>query len=148
MPTTVYVDTSLLLTAFSNESRQAQALAVLQATEWAQVCVSDWTLAEFACALRAKVLRGETPVEVAHTIDQTLVRLLAQGALQCLPVRREDYGAVQRKVPALQSLVRGADALHLAVADRSAVTHFASLDRAQRTAAQHWLPNVLCVPDL
>jgi uncharacterized protein len=146
MPNTVYVDTSLLLAAFSNEASQPNALAVLQSPLWTQVCVSDWTLAEFACALHAKVLRGETSTDVAHTIDQTIKRLLDQGALQRLPVLREDYSAVQRVVPGINCLVRGADALHLAVAARSGMTHFASLDKTQRLAAQQWLSDVQCVP--
>ncbi len=148
MPNTVYVDTSLLLAAFSNEPNQPTALASLQESQWTQVCVSDWTLAEFACALHAKVLRGETPADVAHAIDKTIKKLLDEGALQRLPVLREDYSAVQRVTPGIKCLVRGADALHLAVAARSGMTHFASLDKTQRLAAQQWLSNVQCVPEL
>ena len=148
MPNTVYVDTSLLLAAFSNEPSQLTALALLQSPQWTQVCVSDWTLAEFACALHAKVLRGETSIDVAHTIDQTIKGLLESGALQRLPVLREDYSAVQRVTPGINCLVRGADALHLAVAARSGITHFASLDKTQRLAAQQWLSDVQCVPEL
>ena len=148
MPNTVYIDTSLLLAAFSNEPSQPTALALLQDPQWVQVCVSDWTLAEFACALHAKVLRGETSTDVAHTIDQTIKRLLEQGALQRLPVLREDYSAVQRAVPDMNCMVRGAAALHLAVAARCGVSHFASLDKTQRLAAQQWLQKVQCVPEL
>ena len=148
MLATVYVDTSLLLAAFSNEPSQPTALALLQSPRWTQVCVSDWVLAEFACALHAKVLRGETSTDVAHTIDQTIKRLLEDGALQRLPVLREDYSAVQRVTPGISCLVRGTDALHLAVAARCDMTHFASLDKTQRLAAQQWLQKVECVPDL
>lgn len=148
MANTVYVDTSLLLAAFSNEPSQPTALALLQESQWTQVCVSDWTLAEFACALHAKVLRGETSNEVAHTIDQTIKRLLDEGALQRLPVLREDYSAVQRVTPGIKCLVRGADALHLAVAARCGMTHFASLDKTQRLAAAQWLRKVSCVLEL
>ena len=148
MPNTVYVDTSLLLAAFSNEPSQPIALALLQDPQWTQVCVSDWTLAEFACALHAKVLRGETSTDLAYTIDQTIKRLLEEGALQRLPVLREDYNAVQRVVPDISYLVRGGDALHLAVAARSGMTHFASLDKTQRLAAAQWLRKVSCVPEL
>ena len=148
MANTVYVDTSLLMAAFSNELSQPTALELLQSPQWTQVCVSDWTLAEFACALHAKVLRGETSIDVAHTIDQTIKGLLESGALQRLPVLREDYSAVQRVTPGINCLVRGADALHLAVAARSGITHFASLDKTQRLAAQQWLSDVQCVPEL
>lgn len=146
MAARVYVDTSILVTAFSNEPLQAIAMALLQAPQWEQVCVSDWTMAEFTCALQAKVMRGETPPEVAHTIGQTLNSLMAQGALHRIAVLREDYAAVQRTVPGLNCLVRGADALHLAVAARSGITHFASLDKTQRFAAGQWLAGVECVP--
>ena len=148
MPKNVYVDTSLLLAAFSNEPGQPIALALLQESQWTQVCVSDWTLAEFACALHAKVLRGETPADVAHAINQSIERLLEVGALQRLPVLREDYSAVQRVVPGISCLVRGADTLHLAVAARSGMTHFASLDKTQRLAAAQWLRHIPCVPGL
>lgn len=146
MANTVYIDTSLLVSAFSNEPQQAIALALLQDPQWEQVCASDWTVAEFTCALQAKVLRGETPPEVAHTIGQTLKNLMTQGALHRIAVLREDYAAVQRAVPSLNCLVRGADALHLAVAARSNITHFASLDKTQRIAVGQWLVGVECVP--
>ena len=148
MANTVYVDTSVLMAAFSNEPSQPNALALLQSPQWTQVCVSDWTLAEFACALHAKVLRGETSIDVAHTIDQTIKGLLESGALQRLPVLREDYSTVQRVTPGISCLVRGADALHLAVAARCGITHFASLDKTQRLAAQQWLQAAQCVPEL
>ena len=148
MANTVYVDTSLLLAAFSNEPSQPTALVLLQEPQWTQVCVSDWTLAEFACALHAKVLRRETSTDVAHSIDQTIKRLLEEGALQRLPVLREDYSAVQRVTPGIKCLVRGADALHLAVAARCGMTHFASLDKTQRLAAAQWLREISCVPEL
>jgi uncharacterized protein len=144
----VYVDTSVLVSAFSNEPLQAVALALLQAPQWDQVCVSDWTVAEFTCAMQAKVLRGETPSEVAHSIHQTLKKLMTQGALHRIAVLREDYAAVQRIVPGLSCMVRGADALHLAVATRSNITHFASLDKTQRMAASHWLLGIECVPEV
>lgn len=146
MAARVYIDTSVLVSAFTNEPLQAVAMAMLRAPEWEQVCVSDWTVAEFTCALQAKVLRGETPPEVAHTVGQTLKNLLAQGALHRIAVLREDYATVQRTVPNLNCLVRGADALHLAVAARSNITHFASLDKTQRVAASHWLVGIECVP--
>jgi uncharacterized protein len=144
----VYVDTSVLVSAFSNEPLQAVALALLQAPQWDQVCVSDWTVAEFTCAVQAKVLRGETPSEVAHSIHQTLKKLTTQGALHRIAVLREDYAAVQRIVPGLNCLVRGADALHLAVAARSNITHYGSLDKTQRVAASHWLLGIECVPEV
>jgi uncharacterized protein len=144
----VYIDTSVLVSAFSNEPQQAVAMALLQAPQWEAVCVSDGTLAEFTCAMQAKVLRGETPAEVAHRIAGTLKDLVAQGALHRVAVLREDYAAVQRIVPGLTCLVRGADALHLAVAARSHITHFASLDLTQRMAAKQWLAGMECVPKL
>lgn len=125
-----------------------QRLRFYEAPQWAQVCVSDWTLAEFACALHAKILRGETSADVAHTIDQTIKRLLESGDLQRLPVLREDFSAVQRVTPGISCLVPGADALHLAVAARCGITHFASLDKTQRLAAQQWLQAAQCVPEL
>lgn len=142
----VYIDTSVLVSAFSNEPLQAVAMALLQAPQWEQVCVSDWTVAEFTCAIQAKVLRGDTPSEVAHTIGQTLKSLITQGALHRIAVLRGDYAAVQRVVPGLNCLVRGADALHLAVAARSNITHFASLDKTQRVAAGQWLAGIKFVP--
>jgi uncharacterized protein len=142
----LYVDTSVLVTAFTNEPQQAAALAVLRDPQWASVAVSDWTLAEFACAINAKVLRGETPADVAHEIALSLKRLISQGAVQRVAVLREDYSAVQTSVNNMNTLVRGADALHLAVAKRIKASHFASLDITQRKTAAVWLDGVACVP--
>ena len=105
-------------------------------------------MAEFTCAVQAKVLRNETPAEVAHSINQKLKSLMAQGALHRIAVLREGYAAVQRIVPGLSCLVRGADALHLAVTARSNITHFASLDKIQRVAASYWLARIECVPQV
>ncbi len=146
MAARVYIDTSVLVSAFSNEPLQATAMALLQTPQWERVCVSDWTVAEFACALQAKVLRGETPVTVAATITKTLKNLMTQGALHRIAVLREDYAAIERAIPQMDCLVRAADALHLAVAARSEITHFASLDKTQRVAASRWLAGVECVP--
>jgi hypothetical protein len=55
---------------------------------------------------------------------------------------------VQRVVSGISCLVRGADALHLAVAARSDMTHFASRDKTQRLAAAQWLREIPCVPEL
>ena len=136
----------MLVSAFSNEPLQAVAMALLQAPQWEQVCVSDWTAAEFTCAMQAKVRRGETPAEVAHTIQQTHKNLIAQGALHRVAVLREDYPAIERTAPYMDCLVRAADALHLAVAARNGIPHFASLDKTQRVAAHRWLNGVECVP--
>lgn len=121
-------------------------MALLQAPQWAQVFVSDWTLAEFACALQAKVWRGDTPASVAREITQLMTRLLAQNALQRIAVLREDYRAVEQQAAQMTGALRGADALHLAVAARHQVSHFASLDKTQCGAARQWLAGVACVP--
>lgn len=142
----VYVDTSVLVSAFTHEPQQAVALGLLQAPEWDQVCVSDWTMAEFACAIQAKVLRGETSASLAHTLRRTLTGLIDQGALLRLPVLREDFSAVERTTSEHLTMVRGADALHIAVAARSGVSHFASLDKTQRVVARRWLLGVECLP--
>lgn len=144
--TTVYIDTSILVAAFSSETQQQAAMALLQDARWTQVLVSDWTVAEFTCAIQAKVLRGETPPTVAHTLHQTLKRLMTQGALHRIAVLREDYSAVQHTAPNMTGLIRGADALHLAVAARNKVAYFASLDKTQRIAAGYWLPDTQCLP--
>ena len=146
--TTLYVDTSVLVAAFFNEPQQATALALLRRPEWSQVLASDWTLAEFACAVHAKELRGQVTGPVAQAVRQTLDSLIAKNALQKVAVTRDDYAFVQGRVPQTEVLVRGADALHLAVAERVGVTHFASLDRTQRIAALSWLVGVKCVPEV
>lgn len=144
----VYVDTSVLVAAFSNEPQQALAMALLQAPQWEQVCVSDWTMAEFACAMHAKMLRGEASAALVHTLQLKVKSLLKQGALLRLPVWRDDFSAIERTAATSVGLVRGADALHLAVAARSNVSHFATLDNTQRAAASQWLVGIDCVPVL
>lgn len=121
-------------------------MAVLRSPQWPQVLASDWTLAEFSCAVHAKELRGQVTAQVAQTVRQTLDDLITKNALQKTAVVRDDYVFVQRKAPQTPSLVRGADALHLAVAARVGVTHFASLDKTQRLAATSWLAGVKCIP--
>ena len=105
-------------------------------------------VAEFACAVHAKQKRGETTPQLASVMRQTLINLIAKNALHNTAVMREDYAFVQRVAPQTARLIRGANALHLAVAARMEATHFASLDRIQRVAACNWLPRATCVPTL
>lgn len=135
----LYLDTSVLVAAFSVETAQSVAQTLLQDEKWRSIFVSDWTLTEFVCAFHAKVLRGETPQDTFTAIQATLKRLVAQEQLTVLAVLREDYLTVQKKAPALTEMIRGADALHLAIAARMKTTHFASFDKAQQRVAKRWL---------
>ena len=68
-----------------SKPNQLITFVLLQASQWMKVCVN-----------------------VAHTIDQTIKRLIKSGALQSLPVLPEDHSASQKVILGMSCVGRGA----------------------------------------
>jgi predicted nucleic acid-binding protein len=130
----IYTDTSVwvaLLTSEAGTARVEQWFEPMSET----LVSADWTLTEFHSAIAIKTrtgqLLGDQVKEVLAFFEQ-----LSAGGLTLIPVSRAAYRAAAALVDDYQQGLRGADALHIAVAQELGIQRFATLDRNQAANAQ------------
>lgn len=130
----IYTDTSVwvaLLTPEAGTARVEQWFEPMSET----LVSADWTLTEFHSAIAIKTrtgqLLGDQVKEVLAFFEQ-----LSAGGLTLIPVSRAAYRAAAALVDDYQQGLRGADALHIAVAQELGIQRFATLDRNQAANAQ------------
>jgi hypothetical protein len=127
----LYLDTSLLVAAVSNEAATVRVQDWLeqQGGPWA---LSDWSLAEFASALaakqRAKELSSAERAGGLRWIDG-----FGEGGAVVWPISRANFRRATDLVNGAEIKVRAADALHLAVAEERGST-LCTLDEEQAKA--------------
>ncbi|MEQ7153720.1 type II toxin-antitoxin system VapC family toxin [Brevundimonas aurifodinae] len=130
---TVYLDTSVLVAALTVEPESERAQRrIQQGDDW---LVSDWTVAEFSGAIRAKARRGELSVALIpvldHAIDEFTDRIGGATAL-----RPSDHQSARTRI-IMDGKLRAPDALHLVIAERLGAAMFTfdiELARAAREA--------------
>jgi len=110
----LFLDTSVLVSALTNEADTAMAQAWLAAQAADDLTISDWTLTEFSSALSIKLRTGSHAPEHRAAALSALTRLAAES-LCVLPVAREDFRAAARYADQSQWNIRAGDALHLAI---------------------------------
>ena len=110
----LYVDTSVIVSALTNESETSLCQTWLTEQEASELVISDWTVAEFHSALAMKVRTRTLGTEHRAAALSAFTRLSAES-LEVLPVAREDFRAAARYVDQAELNLRAGDALHLAV---------------------------------
>jgi uncharacterized protein len=134
MPMT-YVDTSALVVMFAREARADALLSWLARHPRRQMCVSDWSVTEFASALAVKQRRGD--LDEQAMADAWLEFDNACGSLlRVAPTSSEDFGNAARLCLQVDNGLRSGDALHLAVASRLACESLMSYDITLNKNAQ------------
>jgi len=128
-----YADTSLIIALVTNEDRSGAALDWL-VEQQAPLTTSEWTRTEVASALSIKQRRGQLTDIGRAAVERSLDRMMRNG-LDVVPVLTGDFRRAAEYVRAAERNLRGADALHLAVAERLGATVH-SLDAAQVAAAR------------
>ena len=111
----LYVDTSVLVPALTNEPRTREIQDWLAAVPTGQLCVSDWVMTEFSAALSVKLRTAQ--LEAVHRADALAVFAeLIDASFEVLPVSSLDFRTAGRFADQYTTGLRAGDALHLAVA--------------------------------
>ena len=128
-----YLDTSLLVSAFTRERRTAEIQRWLAGQDPDDLVISDWTATEFSAALSMKVrMRDLDPASRADVL--AVFTQLMRETFTVLPVSSDDFREAARLADSHESGLRAGDALHLGiVANRG--ERLLSLDRTQVQAA-------------
>jgi predicted nucleic acid-binding protein len=129
----LYLDTSLLVAALTNEPETARMQSRLGQQSGGQLAISDWVTTEFSSALSVKLRTGQ--IEPVHRGDALAVfNRLAAESFTVVPVLRLQFRTAARFVEQHALGSRAGDALHLAIcADHGAT--LCTLDRRLSDAA-------------
>ncbi|MFM1891850.1 MAG: hypothetical protein RLZ44_927 [Pseudomonadota bacterium] len=123
----LYIDTSVLVAALTNESRTAEMQEWLASQRAEDLVISDWVMTEFSAALSLKVRTGQ--LAPGHRADALAVfRSMAEMSLEVVAVSRPDFAAAARFADQHATGLRAGDALHLAIAANHGY-RLVSLDR-------------------
>jgi uncharacterized protein len=128
-----YVDTSVLVSALTNEADSGLSLKWLGEQEASDLSISDWTVTEFASALSAK-RRAQSLGDGHRAAALAAFARLSEESFTVLPVIREDFRVAARFTDQATLGLRAGDALHVAICSRNGVT-LCTLDRVLAGAA-------------
>jgi predicted nucleic acid-binding protein len=131
----LYVDTSVLVSALTNEINTAHSQIWLAEQPASDLTISDWTVTEFASALSIKLRTGALSTLHRAAALSAFARLSSES-FQVLPVARADFHIAARLTDQSQLNLCAGDALHLAVCASHGAT-LCALDRRLGEAAPH-----------
>jgi len=124
---TLYLDTSLLLAALTNEAETGRIQAWLAAQAAGEMTISDWVTTEFSAALSIKLRSGQ--IDAGHRASAlAMFTRLSADSLAMVPVSGLQFRTAARFADHYALGLRAGDALHLAIcADHGAT--LCTLDR-------------------
>lgn len=123
----LYVDTSLIIAALSNEAATDRAQSWLTRQDPTQLVISDWTITEMSSALAVKLRSGQIALEQRAAALGMFNKLIAES-FTVLAVTGGHFRMAAKFVDQHTLGLRAGDALHLATAsEHGATVH--TLDR-------------------
>ena len=110
----LYLDTSLLVAALTNEAETARMQRWLGRLPEDELAISDWVTTEFSSALSIKLRTGQ--IGAAHRADALAIfTRLATDSFTVVPVSRLQFRTAARFVEQHALGLRAGGALHLAI---------------------------------
>ena len=109
-----YVDTSMLVSALTNENATATCQRWLAQVAPGELAISDWVVTEFSSALALKLRTGQLNVEHRADCLAEFSRLIEES-FHIIAISRQDFRSAARYTDMHETGLRAGDALHLAI---------------------------------